>query len=56
MDNRSRESLLPIIKNNVATVMDIKEIRYESQEDIHKYCMSTRIYSDCWAAYQPNDF
>ena len=53
-DNRSRESLLPIIKENVDTYNDLNE--YNSLEDIHKYSLCTRIYSDCWSAYQLSDF
>ena len=55
-DNRSKETLLPIIKDNVVTCMDINNNVYNSDEDLHNYCMSTRVYSDCWAAYQFNDF
>ena len=46
-DNGSRESLLPIITKNVSTVMDIKDNNYNSVEEIHNECLSTRIYSDC---------
>ena len=56
MDNHSKEFLLPIIKNNVATVMDIKNNNYNSKEELHNKCLSTRIYSDCWGAYQYSDF
>lgn len=55
-DNRSRESLLPIITKNISTVMDIKDNNYNSVEEIHNKCLSTRIYSDCWGAYQYSDF
>ncbi len=56
MDNRSKESLYPIIKNNVATVMDIKNNNYNSKEELQNKCLSTRLYSDCWGAYQYSDF
>ena len=47
LDNRYRETLLPVIKDNVETVMDIKNNEYNSDEDSHNYCMSTRVYSGC---------
>lgn len=53
-DNRSRESLLPIIKANVDTYNDLNE--YNSLENIHNYSLCTRIYSDCWSVYQQSDF
>jgi len=28
----------------------------KSKEYLHKYCLSTRIYSDCWRAYNKDDF
>ena len=56
LDNRSRETLLPIIEQNVETCMDIKNEVYNSNEDLHNHCLSTRVYSDCWAAYQFIDF
>lgn len=46
MDNRRKENILPIIKNNVYTP-DVNE----ENED-----MKTRIYSDCFSVYQENDF
>ena len=54
LDNRSRESLLPIIIKNVYTYNDLS--LYNTSRDIHKYSLSTRIYSDCWAAYSKEDF
>ena len=54
LDNRSRESLLPIIIKNVYTYNDLSQ--YNTSRDIHKYSLSTRIYSDCWAAYSKEDF
>ena len=56
LDNRAKESLLPLVIQNVATIDDIKGNNYNSNEELHKYCLSTRIYSDCWSAYQFNDF
>ena len=54
-DNRNRESLLPLIINNVVATNDIYE-NNNSNSEIHKYYLSTRIYSDCWAAYSYDDF
>ena len=56
LDNRTKESLLPIIKKDVFTCDDIKVNNYHSAKDLHNNCFSTRIYSDCWRAYQPADF
>ena len=56
LDNRTKESLLPIIKKDVFTCDDIKVNNYHSAEDLHNNCFSTRIYSDCWRTYQPADF
>ena len=52
LDNRTKECLLPILVKNVYTVDDINSNIYESEEDLHNNCFSTRIYSDCWSAYQ----
>ena len=41
---------------NLATINDINENDYQSAEEIHNFCLSTRIYSDCWSAYRFNDF
>ena len=49
LDNRSREVLLPLVINNVYTNNDLAE--YNSREEINLYSLSTRVYSDCWAAY-----
>lgn len=56
LDNRTKESLIPLIKNDIYTTDDINVNNYQNVEDIHKYCISTRIYSDCWGAYQRDDF
>ena len=54
LENRTKESLLPLIKNNVDTYNDINQ--YHTNEDLHLYSLCTRIYSDCWSAYQQSDF
>ena len=54
LDNRSRDVLLPLVIKNIYTVNDLSD--YHSAEDIHLYSLSTRIYSDCWAAYNEIDF
>ena len=54
LDNRSREVLLPLVINNVYTNNDLAE--YNSGEEISQYSLSTRVYSDCWAAYDVNAF
>ena len=51
-DNLTKESLLPILKKNVMTDDDIKYNNYNSNHEIHEYCISTRVYSDCFASYQ----
>ena len=55
-DNRTKESLLPLLKENVITNDDIKINNYNSNSQIHKYCFSTRVYSDCFATYQKQNF
>lgn len=56
LDKRTKETLLPLIKNNIYTVDDIKVKKYNNAEEIHNNCFSTRIYSDCWSAYQYRNF
>ena len=51
-DNRTKESLLPLIKANVLTTDDIKTNNYNSYGQIHNYFFSTRVYSDCFVIYQ----
>ena len=55
-DNRTKESLLPLLKENVITNDDIIINNYNSNIQIHKYCFSTRVYSDCFATQQKQDF
>ena len=56
LDNRTKESLLPLIKNNIYTIDDIRVNHYKSLQEIHDNCFSTRIYSDYWRVYQMIDF
>ena len=50
LNNRSSDNLLKLIKDNIATLenqnMDLEE----------EYLENARIYSDCFASYQPIDF
>jgi hypothetical protein len=55
-DNRTKETLLPLVKDNVWTTDDIKINDYNSDQEIHESCFSTRIYSDCFSSYQKEDF
>ena len=53
LNNRTKENLLPIIKNNIAT----DENENNEDEDLsEKESVKTRIYSDCFRSYQVNDF
>ena len=56
LDTRTKEVLLPLVCENIATNNDIKEMYNESRAYLHEYCLSTRIYSDCWRAYNVTDF
>lgn len=51
LDNRIKDGLFPIIEKCVYIVDDINN-NYESAEDLHNNCFSTRIYSDCWRDYE----
>ena len=53
LNNRTKENLLPIIKNNIAT----DENENNEDEDLSEAeSVKTRIYSDCFRSYQVNDF
>ena len=45
-DDRRKENLLPIISNNVSTIV-------QNDGDID---LRTRVYSDCFSAYSETDF
>ena len=53
LNNRTKENLLPIIKNNIATDENAINEEEELSED---ESVKTRIYSDCFSSYQANDF
>ena len=56
MNNRTKENLLPIIKENIYTY-DENEENEDSDENINlDIGYKTRIYSDCFSVYQANDF
>ena len=55
-DNSIKESLLPLLKENVITNDDIKINNYNSNKEIHDYCFSNKVYSDCFTTYQKRDF
>ena len=46
MNNRTKQNLLPLIKNNVNTIAPI--------DGNNEY--TTRVYSDCFSSYQERDF
>ena len=54
LDNRSRETLFPLVIKNVFIYNYLG--KFNNKKDIHKYSLPTRIYSDCWAAYDKEDF
>ncbi len=51
-DNSQKETLIPIIKNNIYTTNTI----LNDNEDEDEEYPSTRIYSDCFMAYQISNF
>ena len=51
-DHRQKETLLPIIKNNVYS----NTLRVNNNQDIDDAKLPTRIYSDCFQSYQIRDF
>ena len=55
-DNCTKESLLPFLNKNVTTNDDIKISNYNSNKEIQDYCFSNKVYSDCFATYQKQDF
>ena len=56
MNNRTKENLLPIIKNNINTTISDEEDEEEEEDDNNEYNFQTRIYSDCFSSYQTKDF
>ena len=53
LNNRTKRNLIKYVKNNVYTSNedDINNDEYSENE-----LLNTRIYSDCFASYQPGDF
>ena len=53
LNNRTKENLLPIVKNNIVT-----DERYnnDDEEISEEDNVQTRVYSDCFRSYQVNDF
>ena len=53
LNNRTKENLLPIVKNNI-----VKDDRYnnDDEEISEEDNVQTRVYSDCFRCYQVNDF
>ena len=51
-DNRSRETLLPIVKKYVNTVPNVIINNIDDMDNPP----ATRIFSDCWNAYSTSDF
>ena len=50
LNNRTKENLLPLVKNNIITD-EINNVVMPEDENVQ-----TRIYSDCFRTYQVNDF
>ena len=56
LDNRGKETLLPLFIKNVATYYDIIEMEHRYNAYLHRYFLSAHVYNDCWRAYNPIDF
>ena len=58
MNNRTKENLLPIIKENIYTSNENENEENEDSDENNNLAISlkTRIYSDCYSVYQTNDF
>ena len=58
MNNRTKENLLPIIKENIYTYNENENEENEDSDENNNLAISlkTRIYSDCYSVYQTNDF
>lgn len=52
VNNRTRDTLLPIVKRNVYTYYNSV---INNQDDNYEL-LASRIYSDCFLSYQENDF
>ena len=51
-NNRTKETLLPIVKNNIFTPYNF----IVNNTDPNEGQYSTRIFSDCFSSYQLGDF
>ena len=58
MNNRTKENLRPIIKDNIVTINEQENDVNEEEEEsiINEDTLKTRIYSDCYSSYQQSDF
>ena len=56
LNDRTKNNLLPLVKNNVLS-NDMNEFEDDENMEIdEEYQINTRIYSDCYSSYQVNDF
>ncbi len=53
LNNRTKENLLPLVKNNIITDEHYNNDDEEISEEDN---FQTRVYSDCFRSYQVNDF
>ena len=56
LNDRTKNNLLPLVKNNV---IPNNENSFEDEENMdidEEYLINKRIYSDCYFSYQVNDF
>ena len=56
LNDRTKNNLLPLVKNNV---IPNNENSFEDEENMdidEEYLINTRIYSDFYSSYQINDF
>ena len=56
MNDRAKETLPKIIKENIYTNTWENENDEEEENDNIEENLKTRIYTDCYSSYQPNDF
>ena len=53
LNNRTKENLLPLVKNNIITD---EHYNNDDEEISEEENVQTRVYSDCFSSYQVNDF
>ena len=58
MNNRTKENILLIIKENIYTNNENENEENENSDENSKiyFSLKTRIYSERFSVYQPNDF